>query len=242
MNKNVKHKKSFDYNQIPTGYYDKIFKKRKGIQSKWHHIHYNLIKKIMGSYNKHLDIACAGGTFVGTLDQNRKSIGIDISNKQINYAKKNYQTKNHRFFLIKNNIIPFQKNSFDAITSLQLIEHLTIEENIRLFKEMHRVLQKKGKLIITTPNYVSPWILVEKLVNFFGEIRYDEQHITFFKRKKLIEILKQIGFEDIKISTNMSFAPFSVFLGWKFSDFLQKIEDKYLNNSYRLFLISVCKK
>ena len=58
------------------------------MQSKWHHIHYNLIKKIMGSYNKHLDIACAGGTFIGMLDQNKKSVGIDISSKQINYAKK----------------------------------------------------------------------------------------------------------------------------------------------------------
>jgi len=242
MKKNIKQQKSFDYDLIPIGYYDKIFKKRRGMQSKWHHIHYNLIKKIMGSYNKHLDIACAGGTFIGMLDQNKKSVGIDISSKQINYAKKKYQTKNHKFLLMKKNIIKFQKNLFDVVTSLQLIEHLTIEENIKLFKEIHKVLKKRGKLIITTPNYASPWILVEKLVNCFGKVRYDEQHITFFKKKKLIKMLEQIGFKDIKITTNMSFAPFSVLLGWKFSDFLQKIEDKYLNNSYRLFLVSICKK
>ena len=64
MNINIKKSSNFNYDKIPLGYYDKIFKKEKGIQSKWHHTHYNYVKKIMGSYTKHLDLACAGGTFL----------------------------------------------------------------------------------------------------------------------------------------------------------------------------------
>ena len=108
-----------------------------------------------------------GEHLLETLSDNKKSFGVDISMKQINYAKKNYENKNHRFFYIKKNIIPFKKNFFDVITNLQLIEHLTIEDNIKLMKETYRVLKKEGKLIITTPNYSSPWILLEKICKFF---------------------------------------------------------------------------
>ncbi len=242
MNKNKKKKTNFNYESIPLGYYDKIFNKKKGIQSKWHHIHYNFVKKIMGKYNKHLDIACAGGTFIGNLDKKKKSFGIDVSNKQINYAKEKYENKNHKFYRIKANIIPFRNNFFDVITNLQLMEHLTIQDNTKLINEAYRVLNKKGKLIITTPNYLGPWVIVEKIVNFFGAVSYDDQHITFFNKNNIKDFLKKFGFKKITITTNMSFAPFFAFFGWKLPDFIQKIEDKYFNNSYRLFLVVVCEK
>ena len=161
------------------GYYDSIYKRKKGIQSKWHHIHYNLVKRILGNYKKHLDVGCAAGTFINFLDKKKISHGVDISDNQINYAKKNYQTNKHKFFLIKNNILPFKNNNFDIITNLQLIEHLSIKDNKELIREIHRVLKPNGKLIITTPNYHSPWILVEKIVNLLGKVKYQKQHIIF---------------------------------------------------------------
>ena len=45
------------------------------------------------------------------------------------------------------------------------MEHLTLENNEKLLKEIKRVLKPKGKLIITTPNYFSPWFFLEKIVN-----------------------------------------------------------------------------
>ena len=185
MKKNKKKITIFNYESIPVGYYDSIYKRKKGIQSKWHHIHYNLVKRILGNYKKHLDVGCAGGTFINFLDKKKISHGVDISDNQINYAKKNYQTNKHKFFLIKNNILPFKNNNFDIITNLQLIEHLSIKDNKELIREIHRVLKPNGKLIITTPNYHSPWILVEKIVNLLGKVNYQEQHIIFFNKKKI---------------------------------------------------------
>ena len=137
MKKNKK-KNYFDYENIPMGYYDKIFRKKNGVQSKWHHIHYNLVKRILGNYKKHLDVGCAAGTFINFLDKKKISHGVDISDNQINYAKKNYQTNKHKFFLIKNNILPFKSNTFDIVTNLQLIEHLSIKDNKELIREIHR--------------------------------------------------------------------------------------------------------
>ena len=50
MKKNKKKITIFNYESIPVGYYDSIYKRKKGIQSKWHHIHYNLVKRILGLF------------------------------------------------------------------------------------------------------------------------------------------------------------------------------------------------
>ena len=242
MKKKNKKKIIFNYEDIPIGFYDKVFKKKGGIQSKWHHIHYDLVKRILGNYKKHLDVGAAAGTFINCLDKEKFSYGADISVNQINYAKNKYQTNKHKFFLIKNNILPFKSNTFDIVTSLQLIEHLPIKDNKKLIKEIYRVLKPNGKLIITTPNYKSAWILVEKIVNLLGEVKYQEQHITFFNKKKIKLLLEQLKFKNINITTNIFLAPFFAYFGWKVSDFIQKIEDKYFNHPFKFILFVICEK
>ena len=241
MKKN-KRKNIFNYENIPIGYYDEVFNRRKGIQSKWHHIHYYLVKKKLGNYRKHLDVGSASGTFINYLDKKRISYGVDISINQIKYAQKKYQTNKHKFFSIKNNVLPFKSNTFDVVTNLQLMEHLTIEDNKKLLKEIHRVLKQNGKLIITTPNYSSPWVLIEKIVNLLGRVKYDKQHITYFNRRNIEVLLRQFKFKNIFVSTNMFLAPFFSLFGWKTADFIQKIEDKYFNHRFKLLLFVVCKK
>ncbi len=56
--------------------------------------------------------------------------------------------------------LPFEDNSFDAVVSFQVIEH--IEEDEALVKEIHRVLKPGGVLVLTTPNRTmsltrNPW-------------------------------------------------------------------------------------
>ena len=241
MKKNNK-KIIFNYEDIPVGFYDKIYKQKRGIQSKWHHTHYGLVKKIIGNYKKHLDVGCAGGTFVNFLDKNKLSYGADISLNQIEYAKKKYQTKKHKFFLIKNNKLPFNDKSFDVVTNLQLMEHLPLEDNKKLLKEVKRVLKPKGKLIITTPNYFGPWVILERIVNLLGKVKYDEQHITFFNKKKMISFLDKLGFKNISVTTNMFLSPFFAIFGWSFPNIVQKFEDRFLNHSFKFFLFVICYK
>lgn len=71
---------------------------------------------------------------------------------------------------VKMNIPPlsgFEDNSFDFVISFQVIEHI---KNDKLFvSEIHRVLKKGGKLIVTTPNKKmsltrNPWHIREYTV------------------------------------------------------------------------------
>ena len=46
--------------------------------------------------------------------------------------------------------LPFKDESFDYVVSFQVIEH--IADDKRFIREVHRVLRKGGKFIVTTPN------------------------------------------------------------------------------------------
>ena len=61
-------KKNTDFNdQVPVGYYDLIYNRKKGLQSKWHHQKFNFVRNKMGNNFTHLDYACSSGTFINSL-------------------------------------------------------------------------------------------------------------------------------------------------------------------------------
>ena len=86
--------KNFEYESIPLGYYDQVFsdglQKNKGLQFSWHYLKFKSVKNNFPKYKTHLDVACGPGTFIGNFLDNR-SVGFDVSKKQISYAKKNIQ-------------------------------------------------------------------------------------------------------------------------------------------------------
>ncbi len=61
-----------------------------------------------------------------------------------------------------------ESNTFDFVVSFQVIEH--IQKDTEYVKEIHRVLKKGGKLIVTTPNKLmsltrNPWHIREYTVS-----------------------------------------------------------------------------
>ena len=84
---------------LEPGYYDKILinglEKKRGIQANWHNLTFMHISQFLNPSMKHLDYACGPGTFIGNYSFS-KSVGVDISDKQINFAKKN-MVRNRNF-------------------------------------------------------------------------------------------------------------------------------------------------
>src|SRR4051812_19259352 len=87
----------FDYDAIPVGYYDEIFQRRRGVQSKWHHLKFKRVREEFPPAGVHVDVACGPGTFIGTLPSAILSTGLDISEPQINFARGKYASESHRF-------------------------------------------------------------------------------------------------------------------------------------------------
>jgi len=106
---------------------------------------------------KLLDVGCGGGL---RTRQFAKSVGTsDITGMDI-------KDKSVPFKFIKGNIeegLPFKTESFDIVTSSNIIEHLS---NTDLFvKEVYRILEKGGYAVIATPNLASGRIIFDLLMD-----------------------------------------------------------------------------
>ena len=53
--------------------------------------------------------------------------------------------------------LPFENESFDIVTMLAVLEHLSYPEDI--LKEINRILRKDGRLVLTVPSKIAKPIL-----------------------------------------------------------------------------------
>lgn len=216
---------TYDYNDIPVGYYDHIYNRRRGVQSKWHHLKFARFAAAMAGYRRHLDIGCGPGTFIGALpDGVHESVGVDIAPAQIGYALRNHSRGERNFLLLDGNQLPFRDGKFDVVTSVELLEHVSRAEGIRLLREAHRILKPGGRILLSTPNYGSLWPLIEKLVNMVGEVDYAPQHITLYNRGTLDAMIGEAGFHDVRVEGYMLSAPFVAAISWRGADIVAGIE------------------
>lgn len=228
----------YDYDAIEPGYYDEVFHRNAGVQSKWHQLKFRHVQRAMPEgYARHLDIGCGPGTFIGSLPQDAESIGTDLADPQIQFALREYKTDTHDFRCVKSGALPFEDGRFDTVTLIELIEHLEIEGVRSLLTEAKRVLKPGGKLIVTTPNYGSLWPVLELFVNRLSGVSYEDQHITFFRRKRLQALLGDLGYDRPTATTFQGAAPFAAALSWKLADWLQNIENPLLTRGMGFLLM-----
>jgi O-antigen chain-terminating methyltransferase len=84
-------------------------------------------------------------------------------------------------------------NSLKAVTAFHFVEHLTVDQLIKLVSEVQRVLHPGGLFIIETPN---PKNLVVGACNFYS----DPTHRQPFFPETLQFLIGQLGFEDTRLS------------------------------------------
>lgn len=208
----------FNYESIPAGYYDQVYRRKHGVQSKWHHLKFEFFAQHILKSDRVLDIGCGPGTFLGNLISFAKGVGIDISNSQIDYANKHYQSEICSFKSFDGNRCPYDDATFDVVTLVEVIEHLTPETVENLLMEAFRVLKPEGRLFLSTPNYGSLWPLLEKVVNRNAEVTYEEQHINLYKRNRLRQEIIAVGFKQVEVRAYQFLAPFLASLSWSLAD------------------------
>ncbi len=234
---------TYDYDAIGPGYYDEVFRRNAGVQSKWHHLKFAHVRRqLPAGCARLLDIGCGPGTFIGTLPEDMECIGTDLAAAQIEYANSEYGTPQHRFVCVKEGALPFEDASFDAVTLIELVEHLPRPAIEGLLREARRVLRPGGKLILTTPNYASLWPLLEKIVNAKAPVTYENQHISFFTPGRLRALLASLEFDRPRVVTFQGAAPFAAALGWKLADRFQIIENPVLGPALGFLLLGTAFK
>jgi len=244
MNKdtNTSPTPAYDYDSIPEGYYDEVCRRKKGSQSKWHHLEYALVARQIPDGAAHLDVACGPGTFVATLPATIRSTAVDIALPQIEYARKHYAAPNRVFETMEPGKLPFPDESFDVVTALELVEHITEDEAQRLLAECKRVLKKGGCLVITTPNYASAWPLLEWIVNRVAPVGYEFQHITHYKIPSLRKLLADSGLEVVDVAGFQFSASFYAAISWKLADWVEAHEAKCITRRFGNLMFGIARK
>jgi len=123
------------------------------------------------------------------------------------------------FVIASGEYLPFKDESFDAVTSIEVIEH--VHNPTLLLVEIKRVLRKGGVLYMTTPNAAHLSITLRYLIGHRLTIHCD--HRNSWNWEMLAWLFHLCGFEELDVFT------------WGFVDDM-KVSGKKVKN-YRSYQI-----
>ena len=104
--------------------------------------------------------------------------------------------------LIKGDItkkIPLPDESVDCVTMLAVMEHIDEESIPFALEEIHRVLKKGGRFVMTAPVHKA-----EAIISFLAKIyllshEEAEEHKEVYDPHKTVQMLKNLGFSPVEL-------------------------------------------
>jgi ubiquinone/menaquinone biosynthesis C-methylase UbiE len=182
-----------------------------------------------------LDLGCGDGVLTHT---HENVIGLDNFEKL--YLDR-YKLTDNKFLIpiIKGNMndLPFKDEIFDCVVINHVLEHT--ENPSKILKGVHRILKKKGKVIIGVPNAFSIQSLILKSLFNTDYYAYLEEHKSFFN----IIILSRIVRNNFKIKKIHSSA-FHIHIIGKFfempiiREIVKKLAERYIRLSQDIIIIA----
>lgn len=224
----------FNYEEIPAGYYHDVMRSGHPIQKFWHQKKFLDVAADLPRSARILDLGCSAGSFLDMMAESRddlSGVGVDIASRQIDYARLNVEPKHKgriKFVQLDEKApqLPFESQTFDAVTCVEVIEHIHPYLALRMLADARRLLKPGGKLIVTTPNYRSAWPLIEWLLEKASPVKYHDQHINKYTPNSLIKFLECAGYKVGGVRTIFMTAPFLAGLSWSFAERIYKIEKR----------------
>ena len=99
-----------------------------------------------------LDIGCGTGATMDHLKRLGEVQGVDLSQIPLNYSRRR---GHERVLCADATELPFENDSFDLVTALDVIEHLA--DDVRGLREIGRVLKSDAPAIIFVPAFQILW-------------------------------------------------------------------------------------
>lgn len=126
-----------------------------------------------------LDVGCGTGGNLEMLEKFGAAEGVDVSDDALEFCKSKGLTV-HKGLA---EALPFEDESFDVVTALDVVEHL--DDDVAGLEEMHRVTKTGGKTLIFVPAFMWLWGVQDDVSN----------HRIRYTKKQIVERLEKAGFE-----------------------------------------------
>lgn len=172
----------------------------------WYIARLKLIEKIATNgllkKSKILDFGCGSGAVLEMLFRHgfQNLTGIDKSKTCIAYAKKRFQNnlnpkttmmiaklQNHKrsdICLLQTSKIPTDKEKFDLILALDVLEHMRFD--LRFLRSLENKLTERGRIIITVPAHNFLWRKHDMQNKHFR--RYSKSHLLDLVSKTRLQV------------------------------------------------------
>lgn len=144
-----------------------------------------------------LDAGCGDGLQLEKYVRSNRAYGMDISLTRLERAKERLGEN----ILFSGDLFrfPLKESVFDVVILGEVIEHL--EEPEMALREVHRVLNPSGHIIMDIPSQSN---MVDMILRLFRKnpkwgFEVDKTHLWFFKMSQVIRLLKETGYIQIKI-------------------------------------------
>ena len=135
--------------------------------------------RITNNELRFLDVGCGTGANLEMLANFGEAEGVDVSNDALEFCRSKGLDA-HKGLAEE---LPFEDESFDIVTALDVIEHL--DDDVAGLREMHRVLRKGGKSLVFVPAFMWLWGVQDDISN----------HRIRYTKKQIVERLEKAGFE-----------------------------------------------
>jgi ubiquinone/menaquinone biosynthesis C-methylase UbiE len=159
------------------------------------------------SGGKVLDIATGTGDFINILMKTLKNydsfVGIDISKKDLESAKKRFKDQPVELLEMNAESLEFSDNSFDTVSMAYSLHHL--DKIDQVLAEMQRVLKPGGNLIIQEEFRDGNQTEAQKtnLLQHTWDAEIDtllgKTHKATFTKHKITELVSNIQLEQVEI-------------------------------------------
>jgi len=160
---------------------------------------YKLAKSMIPENSSILDFGFGEGYGSALLaSKAKKVIGIDIEQDVVMHASEKYASRNCFFEPYSCGSLKYPSESFDAVVSFQVIEH--IEDDTAAISEIYRVLRPGGFFMISTPNRILRLRPGQRPWNIHHLREYDSEDLTSLLKTRFSEVklLGVMGNDEIQ--------------------------------------------